>query len=176
MNTIEFKQFADNKHNLPSESQRYGSVPYSKHTQDVFDVNREYNYYLKNEDKDDVDKVSYGHDLIEDTDVSVKDIEEYANKRVARIIFNVSNERGLDRKEKTFKTYPKIWSDDLSIYVKLCDRIANTRNSKKSGDKKINGDSLFSMYKKEYSLFKYALKVRNLYPDMWDELDSLYYK
>jgi len=176
MNTKEFKVFADNKHNLPSESQRYGSVPYSKHTQDVYDINKEYDYYLKEYDKEDVDKACYGHDLVEDTDVSVRDLEQRTNKRVARIIFNVSNERGFDRKEKNFKTYPKIWGDDLSIYVKLCDRIANTKNSKKSYDKKSNGDSLFEMYKKEYPIFKYALNVRGLYPDMWKELDNLYYK
>lgn len=176
MNTKEFKEFTINKHNQPSGSQRYGSAPYSKHVIDVYNVNREYRYYLKDEEKGDADKACYGHDLIEDTEVSVKDIIKISNERVGRIIFNVSNERGFDRKEKNFKTYPKIWGDDLSIYVKLCDRIANTRNSKKSGDSTENGDSLFKMYKREYPIFKYALKVRGLYPDMWKELDNLYYK
>lgn len=176
MNTQEFKEFTISKHNQPSGSQRYGSAPYSKHVIDVYDVNREFDYYLKDEDKDDVDKACIGHDLIEDTDVSVNDIIKMTNVRVARIIFNVSNERGFERKERNFKTYPKIWGCDLSIYVKLCDRIANTRNCKNSGDNKSNGISLFKMYKNEYPIFKYALNVRLLYPNMWKELDNLYYK
>ena len=175
MNTKEFQKFVDEKHNQPSGCQRYGSAPYSKHCQDVVDVKKEYEYYLKDEDLDDTEKACRGHDLIEDTEVSVRDIVKKTNERVARIIFNVSNERGLDRKEKNFKTYPKIWGDDLSIFVKLCDRIANTRNSKDSCDTNSKGDSLFQMYKKEYPIFKYALKVRGLYPDMWKELDNLYY-
>lgn len=117
-----------------------------------------------------MEKACYGHDLVEDTEVSVNDIIQRTNERVGRIIFNVSNERGFDRKERNFKTYPKIWGDDLSIFVKLCDRIANTRNSKKDSPR------LFKMYKSEYPIFKYALKVRGLYPDMWKELDNLYYK
>jgi len=171
-----FKIFVTEKHNQPSGSQRYGSAPYSKHLQDVVDVMKEYEYYLKDEDKEDVEHACLGHDLIEDTEVSVRDIVQWTNERISRIIFNVSNERGLNRKEKNFKTYPKIWGCDFSIFVKLCDRIANTRNSKKSFETNSNGDSLFQMYKKEYPIFKYALKVRGLYPDMWKELDNLYYK
>lgn len=171
MNTEEFRGFVFNKHNQPSECQRYGAAPYSKHLEDVVSVKHQYEYYLKEEDSNDVENACWGHDLVEDTDVSVHDIIELTNEKVGRIIFNVSNERGYDRKSRNFKTYPKIWDDDLSIFVKLCDRIANTRNSKKDSP-----DKLFIMYKREYPIFKYALKVRGLYPDMWKELDSLYYK
>lgn len=169
MNTKDFKNFVVKKHDEPSKSQRYGAAPYSKHLQDAVNVMYQYEYYLKDRDKNDVEKAVFGHDLIEDTDVSVKDIIKISNERVAKIIFNVSNERGYDRKTKNFKTYPKIWDDDLSVFVKLCDRIANTRNSKRERE------DLFSMYKKEYSIFKYALKS-NLFPDMWKELDNLYFK
>lgn len=171
-----FKNFVIEKHNQPTGYQRYGDAPYSKHLQDVVNVKHEYEHYLLEEDKIDVENACWGHDIIEDTEVSLRNVTALTNLRVSRIIFNVTNERGLDRKEKNFKTYPKIWNSDLSIFVKLCDRIANTRNSKRTNDKKSNGESLFVMYKKEYSIFKYALKVRGLYPKMWEELDELYYK
>jgi (p)ppGpp synthase/HD superfamily hydrolase len=170
MTLEEIKNFAINKHNQPSDCQRYGSAPYSKHLLDVVSVKKQYEYYLSDDVSLDVEEACYCHDLVEDTDVSADDIEQITNKRVASIVFKVTNERGENRKVRNFKTYPKIWDDDLAIFVKLCDRIANTRNSKSSGH------SMFEKYKKEYALFKYALKVRNLYPDMWNELEELYYK
>lgn len=169
MNLEEIKNLAINKHNQPSDCQRYGNAPYSKHLEDVVNVKKQYQYYLKIEDSDDVEMACWLHDTIEDTDITIDVVENVSNKRVASIVFKVTNERGENRKVKNFKTYPKIWDDDLAIFVKLCDRIANTRNSKESGH------SMFDKYKKEYPIFKYALKVRNLYSDMWQELDNLYY-
>ena len=32
---------------------------------------------------------------------------------------------------------------------------------------------MYKTYKEEYPVFRYALKVRNLYTDMWAELDEL---
>lgn len=168
MNLEEIKQFAIGKHNLPSDCQRYGTAPYSKHLLDVVNIKKQYEYYLNDEDKLDIEMACFCHDLIEDTDTSADDIEKLTNKKVASIVFKVTNERGENRKTRNFKTYPKIWDDDLAIFVKLCDRIANTRNSKESGH------GMFEAYKKEFPLFKYALQVRNLYKDMWKELDELY--
>jgi (p)ppGpp synthase/HD superfamily hydrolase len=168
MNIEEVKKFAINKHNLPSTSQRYGVDLYDVHLIGVVGVYKEYNYLLNKKDKINVEMACWCHDLIEDTDVNVKIISNITNNVVADIVFRVTNERGYDRKEKNFKTYPKIWENDLSIFVKLCDRIFNTRNSK------LKGHRMFDVYKKEYPIFKYALNVRNLYKDMWIELDTLY--
>jgi (p)ppGpp synthase/HD superfamily hydrolase len=165
--TLKIKDFAERKHNQPSDCQRYGEAPYTVHLDAVVANAVKYLYYIKEDEKEIVICAARGHDLVEDTDVSVSDIEKLTNRRVAEIIFKVSNERGYDRKEKNFKTYPKIWVDDLAIFVKLCDRIANTSNSK------ITGYKMYNTYRKEYPVFKYALKVRNLYPDMWAELDEL---
>lgn len=32
---------------------------------------------------------------------------------------------------------------------------------------------MYKVYQEEYPIFRYALKVRGLYPDMWAELDEL---
>ena len=161
------KVFAEKKHNQPSGCQRYGNKPYTAHLDDVVENANKYLYYLKDEDKETAIMAARGHDLIEDTDVCFTDLEKFFGRRVAEIIYRVSNERGLDRKEKNFKTYPKIWVDDLAIYTKLCDRIANTKNSKLTGYK------MYKTYCNEYPIFRYALRVRGLYPDMWAELDEL---
>jgi (p)ppGpp synthase/HD superfamily hydrolase len=114
MTLEEIKNFAINKHNQPSDCQRYGSAPYSKHLLDVVAVKKQYEYYLSPDASLDVEEACYCHDLIEDTDVSADDIEQITNKRVASIVFKVTNERGENRKVRNFKTYPKIWDDDLA--------------------------------------------------------------
>lgn len=161
------KDYAFKMHDMPSDCQRYGAEPYSKHLEDVRANALRYMYYIAEEAQEDVDSASTGHDLLEDTATSPSDIEKLFNFRIADIIFRVTNERGFSRKERNFATYPKIWVNDLAIFVKLCDRIANTRNSKETGYK------MYKTYKAEYPVFRYALKVRNLYPDMWNELDEL---
>ena len=117
----EFKKFSIDKHNLPSDSQRYGSAPYAVHLDGVDKVYYEYEYLLDDKDKLNVNFSIWGHDLIEDTDVNVRVIAKLTNNIVADIVYRVTNERGYCRKEKNFKTYPKIWPSDLAIFVKLCD-------------------------------------------------------
>jgi (p)ppGpp synthase/HD superfamily hydrolase len=162
------KEYAIKKHDMPSDSQRYGSLPYSVHLEAVVEIAKKYLYYLKEEYQEDIIMSCWLHDSIEDTDTSPHDLEEMYGNRVADIVFRVSNERGWTRKERNFKTYPKIWVNESAIFVKLCDRISNTKNSKESGHR------MFAAYRKEYPTFRYALKVReDLYPDMFAELDLL---
>ena len=58
----------------------------------------------------------------------------------------------------------------MEIFIGLGNNHFNhwsARNSKESGHR------MFKVYQEEYPVFKYALKVRNLYSDMWVELDLL---
>jgi len=112
----------------------------------------------------------YCHDIIEDTNITPSKLEQIFNHEIADIVYRVTNELGWTRTEKNFKTYPKIWPSDLAIFVKLCDRIANTRNSKNCADDR--SKKMYRTYADEYT-FRAALKVRNLYPDMWKLLDEL---
>lgn len=165
---IEFaRDFAFQKHNQPAPEQRYGNQPYSKHLQDVYNNGERYINYIAEDKRETVLKACYCHDLIEDSELDANDLEVIFGHELADIVFRVSNERGWSRKEKNFKTYPKIWSNDLAIFVKLCDRIANTKNSKETGYK------MYERYREEYPVFRYALKIKELYSDMWDELDEL---
>ena len=166
------KEYAYEKHNQPSDCQRYGSAPYSVHIDMVVDNAIRYKYLLDDDDHEDVISAAYCHDTVEDTDTTPKMLKKLFNERVASIVLRVSNERGWDKKETLFKTLPKIWQCDLATYVKLCDRIANGSNSK-------NGDSdkskrMYKSYKLEYPIFRYALKTEGLYDDMWVELDEIF--
>jgi (p)ppGpp synthase/HD superfamily hydrolase len=161
------KELAFRMHNQPSECQRYGNAPYSKHLEDVVAVIKRYLYLIPEDKRDIVLASGYGHDLLEDTEVSESYLIRTFGFEVADIIYRVSNERGRDRKERNFKTYPKIWRNQFAIFVKLCDRIANTTNSKNTGH------SMYRKYKTEYPVFRYALKINGTYTEIWEELDKL---
>lgn len=163
------RQLAYKMHNEPSKAQRYGNAPYNVHLEDVVSVIKRYSYYIPEDKHDLLIVCGYLHDIVEDTEITEKYLIRNFNYEVADIIYRVSNERARDDKEKLFKTLPKIWRNDLAIFLKLSDRIANTTNSKNTGYK------TYDTYKNEYPVFKYALKNENQYCDMWNELEKLYY-
>lgn len=147
--------------------QRYGGAPYEVHLEQVVETALRYIHHIPQIDRENVLEAAGGHDTIEDTLLSYKDLLKMTNKMVADLIFAVSNERGHDKKEILFKTLPKIWSDPYAIFIKLCDRIVNTRNSKTGKPK------LYAEYQQIYPIFRYALKIQGMYEDMWEELDML---
>ncbi len=161
------KKLAYKMHNNPSVAQRYGDAPYTKHLEDVVSVIKRYLYYIPEDKHDLLISAGYLHDIIEDTEISEKFLIKHFSYELADIIYRVSNERARDGKEKLFKTLPKIWRNEYAIFLKLADRIANTQNSKNSGHR------VYEKYKREYYIFKYALKIEDMYVDMWGELDSL---
>ena len=116
------------------------------------------------------------HDTIEDTWATYKHIKAFFGQEIADLVWNVTNEPGRNRKEKTEKTCPKIASNWESVALKCCDRIANMEHSlgKQQG--------LFNMYKKEYPKFKRMIHDNANFPaaewdeclaPLWDYLDTL---
>ena len=165
----EVEKFAKNKHKHPGETQRYGTAPYSVHLDAVVNNVIKYKKYLTYQEYPILIKAAYCHDLIEDTDVDINKLKEKTDPEVAELVYLVSNERGRTRKERNFKTYPKIWNNPLAKFLKLCDRIANTKNSRETGHR------MYKVYCDEYPVFRYALKEKNSdqYAEMWNELDEL---
>ena len=162
------KKLAYLKHDTRGESQRYGDAPYSKHLDDVVKNIEKYIYYIDIEDREDMLACGYLHDIVEDTEISPSDLRKMFNEKIADTVFRVTNERGFNRKEKNFKTYPKIWTSRNAIFLKLCDRLANSVNSKK------NKKELFKMYVKEYPVFRYALKIGDsMFKNLWKDLDKI---
>jgi (p)ppGpp synthase/HD superfamily hydrolase len=147
--------------------QRYGGLPYEVHLEQVVATAMKYIYYIPEKDRTDVLDACGSHDVIEDTLLTYKDIIKITNKRVADLVFCVTDERGHDPKEILFKTLPKIWPEPYAIFIKLCDRISNMKKSKESGH------PVYKKYHDQYPIFRYALKYDDMYEDMWKELDEI---
>lgn len=103
------------------------------------------------------------HDVIEDTLVKRKELEELFGKFVARVVWNVTDESGENRRIRHALTYPKIREFAPALFLKLCDRIANVEQ----------GGSLVQMYRKEFEDFKRALYTPHLFEGMWLHLQNL---
>jgi (p)ppGpp synthase/HD superfamily hydrolase len=135
----------------------------------VFDISNEYLHLIPElENKTIVQKGVLGHDLIEDARVSYNDIKELVGYEVAEIIFLCTENKGrnrLARKSKEF--YEDLATNELAVFVKLCDIIANSTFSKQSGS------SMFSKYQSEWTKVKQILYT-DKYKEIFDELDKLY--
>ena len=176
----QFHAWACEQHNKAGCT--YSDYPYKLHLDAVVNVGRKYLYLIeKNEEKFNVMASISAHDLIEDTSVSYNDIAKHPILKhycgidgrctsVADIVYNVSNESGRNRKERSEKTYPKIASCKYSTFVKLCDRISNIKFSYYILDEK----GKFEMYKKEaHDFFKKLNNPDHGFDDMWKEIQAL---
>ncbi len=149
--------FAIRNHGL----QEYDGFPYHKHLKDVDNVGKMFT------DDNELRMGLWLHDILEDTHVSYSDIEKLFGKRVAEMVFCVTDELGRNRDERKGRTYPKIRSNSDAIFIKLADRIANTENCIAVGH------GMMKRYTREYAEFKKALFVDNHCLEMWARLDAL---
>lgn len=117
---LECWDFASKHH----KGQWYGDKPYMYHLKKVSDVALD----LKFTDES-ILMSCLLHDIIEDTEISYKDVKENFGEEVAEIVYCVTDELGRSRKERKSKTYKKIRNNPKSIVVKLCDRISNITES-----------------------------------------------
>lgn len=142
------KDYAISRHR--ERNHYYGNFEYSYHLQQVADIAqsvlpKEHEYYTA------LIAACWAHDVIEDCHVTYNDLQKILGAHVADIVYAVSNEKGKTRKERAMRTYPGIAEMEDAIFVKLCDRIANTRHSFETGSSKIN------TYTQEYPYFKHML-------------------
>ena len=144
-------------------TQTYDGHPYYYHLEQVVDVLKEFGF------TEDVYVISgYLHDTLEDTSISYNDIKKQFGLDVAEIVYAVTDELGRNRKERKYKTYPKIKINEDAIIVKLADRIANVRNSLK------HKPEMAEMYVKEFEIFKGELyNEKTSTHSLWLELESI---
>lgn len=146
-------------------NQKYGlHAPYVAHLDSVVSVLTRYGFT-----EDEYIVSGYLHDCVEDTPVSILDIQVAFGLEVANIVYAVTNEPGKNRKERHLKTYLKLILNSDAIIVKLCDRIANVEYSVMTDDSKLY------MYKKEYVGFKDALYPYSPVSTvvLWNQLELL---
>jgi len=165
-------EFAAKYHKQPSQEQRYGNAPYKKHLEDVVRNAEKYIHYIDNSNRVNVLSAAAMHDIIEDTEWTPRRLSHKFNIVIAEIVTLVSNVRHLDKKSEFMLTLTNIRKNDLAIYVKLCDRMANGINSKSGADEK--SEKMYKKYISEYPIFRWALKEGNMYEEMWEELDNIF--
>jgi (p)ppGpp synthase/HD superfamily hydrolase len=108
------------------------------------------------------------HDYLEDCikvegwDAARKMLVEEFGEEVAEICWCVTDEPGKNRKERHLATYPKIRSNQLAVFLKLCDRVSNVGAGGKT-----------AMYLKEHAEFKMALYREGEFEPLWQHLEAL---
>lgn len=153
--------------------QKYGEHDYVYHLDAVVDIYDEYSKDYPPGMYKFGRQLCFTHDIREDTDATESDFIEAFGEGRGISLFHVTglltDEPGKNRKERKMKTYHKIRRDDIAIFVKLCDRVANMREAVKSNDW-----SHASMYAREYYTFKCALwSPAGRFVRLWAELDKL---
>jgi hypothetical protein len=140
--------------------QKYGEHPYEVHLDHVASVLLRFEVATE-----DLLVAAYLHDSLEDTRLTREFIAVSFGENVAALVSAVTDEKGVNRKERAAKTYPKIRRAGIdAVTLKLADRIANTEHGRS------NGDSRFHMYCKEFPEFTRALFLQGERDGMWHHL------
>ena len=155
------KSIATSMHSLQSYGDGHS---YDKHLQDVVNTLIEFGY-----NTEDRLCAAWLHDTVEDTPMTLGQIADRFGSDIANMVYAVTSERGMNRKERNSKTYYKLLKYPEAIPVKLADRISNVRHSKQG-----KGETrYFNMYKDEYVMFREILYKEDEFVEMWQCLDTL---
>lgn len=166
----EAEKFAEFHH----QNQLYGCKPYKYHLEKVREVAFEFRGEMSKDDFIIVVQSCWLHDVIEDSGENYNSIKREFGFDVAEVVYAVSEGKGRSRKERQNDLYYKgIKESRLGTFVKLCDKIANTRESISTNDKK-----RIRNHKKELDKFSRKLYSDDaMYKDLWISLwDSMGYK
>ncbi|WP_339136934.1 MAG: HD domain-containing protein [Candidatus Electrothrix sp. GW3-4] len=144
--------------------QRYGEHPYVVHLDAVAELVQQYGETAV--------VIAYLHDVIEDTDVSIRELEEVFGPLVADCVTVLTDEPGKDRQERKEKTYRKMaqinGATEIALVVKAADRLANMRACL-TGRK----ERLLAVYKDEHPVFTKAVFRPGLCDEIWSEFAEL---
>lgn len=152
------------------KNQAYDGKPYVTEHLDKVVVNL--NNHLHHPD-DIALAVAYLHDVLEDTQTSIQTLRNVFGSTIAQAVYDVTDGEGNNREERQMLTYARTRENNLSLLVKLADRITNMKASKNT--------KYANIYVKEYPRFKGSLMKYRYSPileetiyRMWDTLDILY--
>jgi (p)ppGpp synthase/HD superfamily hydrolase len=111
----------------------------------------------------------YGHDSIEDARLTYNDIKEKFGEVSAEIIFLCTQDKGRNRDaRKSDAWYEELKKNDLAVFVKLCDIIANVQFSF------LTESSMFKKYKSEYSKKVKPHLYCDQYKEMFEYLEKIF--
>jgi (p)ppGpp synthase/HD superfamily hydrolase len=149
------------------KNQTYGDSSYAVHIINVVTTALRFINNVKPELREEVVQACSLHDTMEDAGIAYSELKNRFGEFVADTVYDVTNEKGKSRKEKNERTIASMSKNRNAVFVKLCDRIANTSYSLE------NNSQMHEMYASEYGHFKRMLYVPGEYDDMWSELDAV---
>lgn len=132
--------------------QMYGDMPFFFHLLNV-------EYTLRTHGVTDPVILAAGllHDAIEDTSVTREKLTDYFGQEIADLVWRVTDEDGVNRKERKAQTYVKIAGDERAIAIKFADRISNIKCAMEEAEYNPDKRSLVKMYYEEHEGFMDAL-------------------
>ncbi len=159
---------------LAHNNQKYGNKPYSFHLEEVSSLVKKYvrRYFSNGKDHNkktiDIISASFLHDSLEDTNLKFSDILCFTNNEIANYVELLTNSEGKNKREITINTLKKMKKSKEAVFIKLCDRICNMRNSKK------NLPSLFKKYKEDLKVYNKELhEYKKDFPELFEIINNL---
>jgi len=158
-----------------------GYIPYEFHLMMALTIGKRFIHLIPVESQSIVLAAVLAHDSIEDARLTYNDVYKIAKlaratdeqaTMISEMVRAVTNDgRGRNRDERMPDyIYEEIKTIFFSLYVKLCDRLANVNYGL------ITGGSMPKKYKKENLHFKGKLHTPGLYEEMWNELEAVFEK
>jgi (p)ppGpp synthase/HD superfamily hydrolase len=122
-------------------------------------------------DDDTTQAIAYLHDVVEDTPVPLAIIKETFGPFVAECVALLTDEPGINRKERKAKSHAKLAKVEIShcaaLVVKAADRCANVEACVRKGNK-----GLWEMYRREQEAFRAAAYRPGLCDNLWNRIDA----
>lgn len=110
-------------------TQKYGAYPYEIHLGNVISILMRFGVFAVNQDNYNILAAAWLHDILEDTPVTLPELEGVFGKEIAYTVYCVTDEEGQDRNERKAGMYKKLVTSQDAIIIKLADRIANAEFS-----------------------------------------------
>lgn len=142
-------------------SQRYGEHPYVYHLDQVVEILQPYGETAQ--------IVGYLHDVVEDTVATPQVVQAEFGQLVAECVSVLTDEPGVDRRERKRLTYQKMAAVqgelELALIVKTADRLANTRSCVDSAMV-----HRLATYRCEFDAFRQSAFRPGLCDELWAQL------
>jgi guanosine-3',5'-bis(diphosphate) 3'-pyrophosphohydrolase len=122
-------------------------------------------------DDDTTKAIAYLHDVVEDTPVLLAVVKEIFGPFVAECVAILTDEPGINRKERKAASHAKLakveHSHFVALVVKAADRTANVAACARKGNA-----GLLQMYWREQEAFKAAAYRPGLCDHLWDRIEA----
>jgi len=154
-----FYKFAVDRHDIYCNQKYDKKLPYSFHLEMVAKQASLFaSKVIRDEDIYLVLSGCYGHDLIEDARLTYNDILNVWGYELAEIIYLCTHSK---------QYYEELATNELAVFVKLCDIIANVKYSL------LTNSTMLDKYRTEYSKVTDYLYLEK-YDEMFKYLDKLF--